>query len=72
VDKQQNVPPGRVLDGVVIDTRARVEHCRSCGAQIWWGRTKAGRACPFDIVDGRHTAITHFSSCPNARSHSKR
>jgi hypothetical protein len=58
---------GRVLDGVEINHGARVERCKACGALIWFGRTKAGRPCPFDIVDGEHTAVTHFSTCPMVR-----
>ncbi len=58
---------GRVLDGVQIDVQARIERCRLCNAPMWWGRTKAGRACPFDVVDGERTAVTHFSTCPKVR-----
>jgi hypothetical protein len=63
---------GRVIPGVEIDTGARVQHCRSCGALIWWGKTPVGKLCPFDVVDGARTAVTHFSTCPQARDWSKR
>jgi hypothetical protein len=63
---------GRVLADVWIDPSARVEHCRSCGALIWWGKTAAGKSNPFDVVDGARTAVTHFSTCPQAREWSKR
>jgi hypothetical protein len=63
---------GRVLPGVDIDATAPVTQCRSCGALIWWGRTAAGKRCCFDVVDGARTAITHFSTCPDARGWSKR
>jgi hypothetical protein len=60
------MPEGRVLEGVRIDSQAFVVHCKSCGALIWWGYTPAGKANPFDVVDGARTAITHFSTCPDA------
>ena len=58
---------GIVLDGVEIDESARVQHCKACNALIWFGRTKAGRPCPFDVVDGARTTVTHFSTCPEVR-----
>lgn len=58
---------GRVLSGVTIDQDAPIQRCRVCPAQIWFGRTAAGRSCPFDVVDGERTAITHFSTCLNVR-----
>lgn len=60
-------PKGRVLEGVVIDQSAPIQRCRVCPAEIWFGRTKAGKPCPFDVVNGARTAITHFSTCPNVR-----
>lgn len=39
--------------------------CRSCGADIEWWTTPRGKKMPFD--DG--TAISHFSTCPNADQH---
>jgi len=60
-------PPGRVLDGVQIDHTARIERCRLCNAAIWFGRTRAGRSNPFDVVAGERTAVTHFSTCPRVR-----
>jgi potassium efflux system protein len=35
-----------------------ITHCRSCGAAIYWGLTKNNRPCPFDVVDGKATAIS--------------
>lgn len=63
---------GRVLPGVEVDASAKVQHCRSCGKPVWWGRTAAGKANPFDVIDGRRTPVTHFSTCPQAGSWSKR
>jgi hypothetical protein len=63
---------GRVLEGVTPDAAAPISHCRSCSAPIWWGTTAAGRRNPFDVIDGVRTAISHFSTCPQANSWSKR
>ena len=63
---------GRVLEGVEIDAQARIEHCRSCNALIWWGRTRAGKFNPFDVVDGARTAVTHFSTCPQSQAWSRK
>lgn len=63
---------GRVLNGVAIDASAVIQHCRSCGALVWWGKTGKGKPCPFDVVDGARTAISHFSTCPDAKQWSKR
>jgi hypothetical protein len=65
-------PAGRELAGVVIDANAPKTFCRSCGAIVWWGRTAAGKRCPFDVVDGARTAITHFSTCPEAKQWTRR
>jgi len=47
-------------------------HCRSCGALIWWGLSKAGKPCPFNVVDGERTEVSHFTTCPDASRWSKR
>lgn len=41
--------------------------CRSCSAPIYWIVTPAGKKCPVN-PDG----VSHFATCPNASSHSKR
>ncbi|MDE2105017.1 MAG: hypothetical protein KGL39_47705 [Patescibacteria group bacterium] len=59
--------------------------CRSCGAPIVWGKTQLGKPCPYDLdavtggivmvprkTPGADPRQSHFSSCPNARSHSKK
>jgi hypothetical protein len=63
---------GITLQGVQIDQNARIERCRSCGAAIWWGRTRAGKACPFDVIGLERTAQTHFSTCPQNREWSRK
>lgn len=40
--------------------------CGSCGAEITWGKTANNKACPMN-PDG----TSHFTTCPNAASHSK-
>jgi hypothetical protein len=63
---------GRELHDVMIDEYARIEQCRSCGAPIWWGKTATGKHNPFDVFDGQRTAVTHFSTCPDAGEWKKR
>jgi hypothetical protein len=41
--------------------------CRSCGAAVEWWKTPRGKMMPFD----HGTAISHFSTCPNADQHRK-
>jgi hypothetical protein len=65
--EREHASTGRELPGVQIDAHARVQHCKACGALIWFGYTNAGKRCPFDVVDGARTAITHFSTCKNVR-----
>lgn len=35
--------------------------CNSCGALIWWLKTKSGKSAPFDADGG-----SHFAKCPQA------
>ncbi len=47
--------------------------CRSCGAPIKWGRTAGGVRCPYDVDEaGQKTDVSHFTTCPNAKQHSKK
>lgn len=60
-----------------------MSNCTSCGAEIIWKKTKAGKSHPFNAkttfaavkgTDG-HTHcvfvnISHFATCPNAGEHS--
>lgn len=56
---------------VVTDPRtgssALVKPCKLCNAPMYFGFTDAGRRCPFDVVDGEPTRISHFTTCPNVR-----
>ncbi|HYW86613.1 MAG TPA: hypothetical protein VFB50_02505 [Chloroflexota bacterium] len=63
---------GRELRDQMIDQNARIERCRSCHAPIWWGITAAQKLTPFDVFEGQRTAVTHFSTCPDAALWSKR
>jgi hypothetical protein len=42
--------------------------CKSCEADIYWGKTAAGKANPYDWG----TEASHFTTCPNASQHSKK
>ena len=56
--------------------------CKSCGAAIVWGTTRAGKSVPLDAEfvtglldeDGQIIKLrrSHFATCPNAAQHSKR
>lgn len=39
-------------------------HCRTCGAEVAWCRTPAGRPAPVNM-DG----VSHFATCPQADQH---
>jgi hypothetical protein len=60
----------------VIDPRdglaAIVMRCRSCGADVYMGLTAKGKRCPFNVVDGEATTESHFRTCPQAGSWSKK
>lgn len=64
-----------------------VAQCRSCGAEIVWLKTQAGKNMPVDRkrLDGGDAAedvhrwkfdrdrhVSHFSSCPNGEQHRKK
>ncbi len=49
-----------------------MEHCRSCGAPVMWGKTKSGKWCPFDVQNGEKTEVSHFTTCPDASKWSKK
>ncbi|KKK70334.1 hypothetical protein LCGC14_2925040 [marine sediment metagenome] len=57
--------------------------CSSCGADIVWGKTKAGKRIPLDAApigglmneetgEVMRLRQTHFATCPNAKEHRKR
>lgn len=64
-----------------------MNRCKSCGAEIIWATTKAGRKIPLDpepvkvplfVFDNGYAndppplRQTHFASCPNAKEHRQR
>lgn len=44
-----------------MPTEASEAKCRSCGAPIWWIKTKNGKNIPLD-----YNGDAHFSTCPHA------
>lgn len=48
-------------------TQTPINHCRSCGAEIVWQRTEAGKAIPVSVATGE----SHFRDCPQASQWSK-
>ena len=49
-----------------------VDPCRSCAAPVYWSTTDAGKLCPFNVVDGEPTRVSHFTTCPEARNWTKK
>lgn len=43
---------------------ALVKPCKLCGAPMYFGYTEAGKRCPYDVVDGEPTRVSHFTTCP--------
>lgn len=60
-----------------MDANVGYPKCRSCGAEIIWLETAAGKAMPCDLVginpDSRlfdpKVHRSHFATCPNANQH---
>lgn len=72
---EQAAPAGRPHE-YEIPATAKIEHCRSCDAQIVWTRTPAGRAVPLALStvqtrDGKRYAVSHFRDCPDAKDWGK-
>lgn len=64
--------PGEYL----IPTGVDVEQCRSCGANIVWAKTAAGKAVPLSLAlveqrGGQRITKTHFVDCPDGRGWKK-
>jgi hypothetical protein len=64
-----------------MTTTTPPRQCRSCGAPVIWQTTVAGRPIPLDptihvVFDESGVAHrgrnSHFSTCPNAKTHRKR
>ena len=68
---EQAAPAGRSHE-YELPASAKIEHCKSCDAQIVWTRTPTGRAVPLALStvqtrDGKRYAVSHFRDCPNAK-----
>jgi hypothetical protein len=58
--------PAAYQDAKEVDESARIVRCRqvNCRMPIWWGRTKTNnKICPFDVTDGKRTAVSHWRTC---------
>lgn len=49
----------------------RVSTCRSCAAPVVW-RERNGKRHPYDVVDGTPTDVSHFRTCPDRDTWSKK
>lgn len=64
--------PGDAL-AIDPDQRASVCKARRCQAPIWWGVTRAGKPCPFDIKpNGEYTGTSHWRTCLDRERFAKR
>lgn len=66
----------RRIGEYLLPAAGKIEHCRSCGAQIVWTRTPNSRAIPLSLAtiqtrEGKKYALSHFSDCPHAKDWSK-
>jgi len=59
-----------------MNETVKISHCRSCGAAVIWAETKAGKLCPYDVVQDPHAGAvpgaSHFGTCPQAKTWTKR
>jgi hypothetical protein len=47
---------------------ALVQQCRVCHKPLYFGYTKLGKRCPYDITDeGEPTEISHFTTCARVK-----
>lgn len=70
-------PPSPRRGEYPLPEGARVEHCRSCGAEIVWAQTAQGKAIPLSLAtaqtrNGVQYLLSHFSDCPDGKEWSKR
>lgn len=63
-----------------------MDKCKSCGADIVWKKTQAGKPVPLNPPEKRFidqdggrvyvmlvdTYVSHFATCPNAAQHRKK
>ena len=58
-------------DAFRVNDSARIQACGSCGRAIWWGKTTNNKRNPYDVEGTMRTAISHFTTCPDAKQWSK-
>ncbi len=46
--------------------------CRSCMAPVWFGFTATGKRCPYNVVDGQPTEVSHFTTCNDPQRWSRK
>jgi hypothetical protein len=56
---------------------ARIDTCKSCGAQIVWTHRPHGRAMPLSLATiqsrgGKKYCLSHFADCPDSREWSRK
>jgi hypothetical protein len=61
----------------LLPVGAKIERCRSCGAQIVWALSLADRPIPLSLAtvqtrDGQKWLLAHFADCPDSKGWSKR
>jgi len=69
--------PGPRRGEYVLPPNAKIERCKSCGAEIVWARTDAGKAIPLSVAtaqtrDGRQWLLSHFADCEHAKEWKRR
>jgi hypothetical protein len=77
LDMFATLPLGPRKGEYPMPENARIERCRSCGAEIVWTRTAQDRAIPLSLRsvqtrDGQQWLLSHFSDCPHAKEWSKK
>ncbi|MFP4298669.1 MAG: hypothetical protein ACLFT0_12515 [Spirulinaceae cyanobacterium] len=45
-------------------TSSRPSKCKSCGAEIMWAKTQAGKFIPLDLADH----VPHWATCPDSKN----
>lgn len=70
-----------VNKNIEVEWDGQISKCKSCGADIGWGITKAGKKMPFDADktfqrcferNANYFVISHFGTCPDAAKFSKK
>lgn len=56
---------------------ARIDYCKSCGAQIVWTHRPHGRPMPLSLATvqtrgGKKWCLSYFADCPDAKEWSRK